>query len=50
VASEHVVDGSRGADGEAADARCERACVLGLGDEMDVILLDGIFDHPEITA
>jgi len=48
--AERAVDGLCDADGEAADSARERPPGVGLGDEMDVIVLHGKLNDPEIPA
>ena len=44
AAAEYAVDGPCEANGETADATGERASLVGLDDEVDVIVLDGEMD------
>lgn len=50
AAAEDTVHGAREADGETAYATRQRACMLGLRDQMDVIILHGELDDPEMCA
>src|SRR5437773_7593482 len=49
-AAERDVDGLCHADGEAAESARERPPGVGLGDEMNVIVLHGELNDPEIRA
>src|SRR5207253_10408570 len=50
AAAELAVHGPGEADGEPADSTGTRAPVLGLHDQMEVIVLDRKFDDPELGA
>src|SRR5262249_53560506 len=45
--SEYPIDGPRDADGEAAHAPRQRLPVIGLHQQMEVIVLDGVLNDPE---
>jgi hypothetical protein len=48
--SERAVHGACEPNGESADPRGPRARVAGLGEQMEMILLDGEFDDPKLGA
>ena len=50
AAAERAVHRTGNANGEAADSARERPPVFGLGDEMDVVVLDGELENPELRV
>jgi hypothetical protein len=50
AAAEHAIDGPSESDGEAADTRSESMLIVCLGEEMDVVGLNRVFDDAEPGA